>query len=177
MMNASSKKYFYVIFILLVALGGMYIWKTMAVKNVGQEQESRRLQWVEITHQTVAKNTRQFLRLAAIPLVWAIRSEMLKENYEQINEFLVQFVKEPHIRQILVAKIDGTVVVATDKKMEGAEFSSLYPGKFLDENETAVADDGMGNIFVISPIMAFNRKLGIFFLVYEPEKIALDAVQ
>ena len=176
-MNPGSKKYFYVIIALLVALAGMFIWKTVAEKNMQKQQESRRLQWVEITRQTITENTRQFLRLAAIPLVWAIKAEMLKENYEQINEFLVQFVKEPHIKQILVAKIDGMVVVATDKKLEGAAFSSLYPGEYLEKNETMVADDEKGNIFIVSPIMAFNRKLGIFFMVYEPEKTALDAVQ
>ena len=58
----------------------MFIWKTVAEKNMQKQQESRRLQWVEITRQTITENTRQFLRLAAIPLVWAIKAEMLKEN-------------------------------------------------------------------------------------------------
>lgn len=176
-MEQSSKKYFYIIVVLLVSLAGMYLWKTIAEKNVREEQESRRLQWVETTRQTITEKTRHFLRLATIPLVWAIKAEMLKENYEQINEFLIQFVKEPHIKQILVAKIDGMVVVATDKKLEGAAFSSLYPGEFLEKNETVVAEDEKGNILIVSPIMAFNRKLGIFFMVYEPEKIDMAAAQ
>ncbi len=177
MMNSSSKKYWVVIIVLLVAMGGMFLWKTIANKKLRQEQTAQQQQWAEVTRQTITENARQFLRLAAIPLVWAIRSEMLKENYEQINEFLIEFVKEAHIQQILVAKTDGKVVVATDKKKEGAPFASLFPGAFLEKNQTTVADDANGNIIVVSPIMAFNRKLGIFLMVYEPEKTALAAGQ
>ncbi|MBN2399156.1 MAG: hypothetical protein JXI33_02315 [Candidatus Aminicenantes bacterium] len=176
-MNPSSKKYWVVIIVLLVAMGGMFLWKTIAEKKLRQEQTAQRQQWAEVTRQTITENARQFLRLAAIPLVWAIRSEMLKENYEQINEFLIEFVKESHIKMILVATVDGTVVVATDKKLEGAAFSSLYPGGFLEKNETTVADDASGNIIIASPVMAFNRKLGIFFMVYEPERIAIATEQ
>ncbi|MBU4267504.1 MAG: hypothetical protein KJ808_01440 [Acidobacteria bacterium] len=173
-MEQSSKKYFYVIAVLLVALSGMYLWKTFSEQDVQKKQEVQRQQLVEKYQKTITEKTRYFLRLATTPFVWAIRKEMLRENYEQINEYLLQFIKEPHIRRILVAKSDGTVVVATDKKLEGLMFSSLYPADFLEKNEMVITDEKNGDILIISPIMAFNNKLGIFLMVYESEKIAVE---
>jgi putative NADH-flavin reductase len=176
-MERSSKKYFYVIAILLVALAGMYGWKTFTVQSVRTDQEVQRLKLVKVYQKAITEKTRYFLGLATTPFVWAIRKEMINENYEQINEYLIQFVKEPHVKRILVVKDDGTVAVATDKKLEGASFSSLYPSEFLEKNETVITDDKDGNIVIVAPIMGLNKKIGMFLMVYEPEKIAGDELK
>ncbi|HZV47588.1 MAG TPA: hypothetical protein VFG06_09630 [Thermodesulfovibrionales bacterium] len=125
----------------------------------------------------MTEKTRYFLRLTTTTFVWAIRKEMLRENYEQINEYLNQFVKEPHIKQVLVVKSDGTVAVATDKKLEGVAISSLYPNELIEKNEIEITDDQNGNMLILSPIMGFNKKLGMFLMVYEPGKITIEATQ
>lgn len=177
-MKESGKKYLYVIGVLVVLVFIMYLWKTIAVKNVQKQMEAQQIQLIEKSQQVITEKTRYFLRLTTTPFVWAIRKEMLRENYEQINEYLNQFVKEPHIKQILVVKSDGTVAVATDKKLEGVAFSSLYPNELMEKNEIVITDDKKnGNILVVSPIMGLNKKLGMFLMVYEPEKITIDVTQ
>lgn len=176
-MKQSGKKYFYVIGALIILLFLTYLWKVIAVNNVEKQMESRQIQLVQKSHQEITEKTRYFLRLTTNTFVWALRKEMLRENYEQINEYLVQFVKEPNIKQILVVKTDGTVAVATDKKLEGVSFSTLYPGRYEEATETVVADDEHGNILIASPIMGLNRKLGIVFLVYEHEKMPVPVTQ
>lgn len=173
-MEQSNKKFFYIIAALAVLLIGMYAWKAIAIKNIQKANESQRLQLVEKHQQDVTEKTRYFLNLTTTPFVWAIRKEMLKENYEQINEYLIQFVKNPRIKQIIVVKSDGTVAVSTDKKLEGAPFSSLYPQEFLEKTESAVSNDDQGNILIISPIMGFDKNLGTFLMVYQPEKGAVQ---
>lgn len=173
----SGKKYLYVIGVLVVLVFIMYLWKTIAVKNVQKRMEAQQIQLIEKSQQVITEKTRYFLRLTTTPFVWAIRKEMFRENYEQINEYLNQFVKEPHIKQILVVKSDGTIAVATDKKLEGVAFSSLYPNELMEKNEIFITNDKNGNILVISPIMGLNKKLGMFLMVYEPEKINIDTTQ
>ena len=97
------------------------------------------------------------------------------DNYNQINEYLNRFVKEPNIRQILVVKSDGTISVATDKKVEGAPFSSLFPQALIEQNEISISDDGKGNIRVVAPIMGLNAKLGLLIMIYEAGKINIEA--
>lgn len=176
-MKQSGKKNFYVIGGLIILLFLMYLWKVIAVNNVQKQMESRQIQLIQKSHQAITDKTRYFLRLTTTTFVWALRKEMLRENYEQINEYLIQFVKEPNIKQILVVKTDGTVAVATDKKLEGVAFSTLYPSRYEETTETVVADDENGNILIASPIMGLNRKLGIVFLVYEPEKMPVEVTQ
>lgn len=93
----------------------MYVWRMITVKNM----EAQRARLVQRSQQVVTSKTVDLLRLATIPLVWAVRKEMLRDNYDQINDYLTRFIKEPHIKQILVVKSDGSVAVATDKKVEG----------------------------------------------------------
>lgn len=176
-MKKSGKKYLYMIGLLVVLLFITYLWKTIAVKNVQKQMEARQIQIIEKSQQVLTEKTRYFLRLTTTTFVWAIRKEMLRENYEQINEYLNQFVKELHIKQILVVKADGTVAVATDKKLEGVAFSSVYPNELMEKNEIVITDDKNGNILVVSPIMGLSKKLGMFFMVYEPEKMNLDTTQ
>lgn len=176
-MEQNKKGYLYVIGILIILLIGMYFWKTLAVRSVEKKVEAQKAQIVEKSRQVITDKTKYFLRLTATPFIWAIRKEMLRENYEQINEYLVQFVKEPHIKQVLIARSDGTIIVATDKKLEGTALSSLHPQQLIGADEIVLSDDKSGNILVVAPVMGFNKKLGVFLMVYEPEKINFDVSQ
>lgn len=176
-MEKSGKKYLYMIAIFAVLLLGMYLWKIIAVNNVQKKTEAQRIEVMEKSQQIIAEKTRYFLRLTTTPLVWVIRKEMLKENYEQINEYLNMFIKEPHITQIIVVKSDGIVVAATDKKLEGVAFPSQYPKEYLEKNEIFITDGQDGRIVVISPIMGLSKKLGTFLMTYEPEKVNIEITQ
>ena len=176
-MKESGEKHLYVIGVLVVLVFIIYLWKNVAVKNVRERMEAQQIQLIEKSQQVMTEKTRYFLRLTTTTFVWAIRKEMLRENYEQINEYLNQFVKEPHIKQVLVVKSDGTVAVATDKKLEGVAISSLYPNELIEKNEIEITDDQNGNMLILSPIMGFNKKLGMFLMVYEPGKITIEATQ
>jgi hypothetical protein len=157
-MERGAKFCLYSIGFLVVVIISMYVWKITAVKTVEKQAQ-----------QVISENTREFLRLTATPLGWAVRKEMLTGNYGQINEYLVQFVKEPGIKQIMVVKSDGIIAVSTDKKLEGTAFSSLYPKEILDYDKTTVSDGELGNIQVIVPIMGFDKKLGLLLLIYKPQ--------
>jgi hypothetical protein len=166
---------FYTTCILIALLVCMFIWKDIAIRNMEKTMEAQRAKLLEKSQQAITSKTRDLLRLTTIPLVWAVRREMINENYGQINEYLNRFVKEPGIKQILVVKSDGTIAVATDKKMEGAPFSSLFPQELIEQNEISISDDGKGNIRVMAPIMGLDAKLGLLIMMYEPEKINIGA--
>lgn len=176
-MEQGHKKYLYVIAVLLVLLVGMYFWKVMAVKNVREKLDAQKIQVIEKAHQALSDNTRYFLRLATTPLTWAIRKELLRENLEQINDYTIQFVKDPHVKLILVVKEDGMVAVSTDKSKEGVAFSSLYPVGLLEKDEIVITEEKNGTLLITAPIMGLNKKLGMLLMSYEPEKISFDTVQ
>jgi hypothetical protein len=165
--TAGSKRiYLYIMGILVVLIAAMFLWKVITVRSVEKKSQ-----------QIMTSKTEELLRLTAIPFAWTIRKEMQKEDYDQINEYLNSFIKEPHIKMVLVVKTDGTVAAATDKKLEGKQFSSFYPEELLSPNDIRLSKDKDANILLVCPIMGLNARLGTALIIYEPEKIAFDVRQ
>ncbi len=158
----SKKTYLYSIGILVVLIAAMFFWKIFAVRSV--EKKSEHL---------ITSRTEELLRLTAIPFAWTMRKEMQKEDYDQINAYLNSFIQEPHIKMVLVVKTDGTIAAATNKKLEGRQFSSFYPGELLSSDDIRISRDKDATILLVCPVMGLNARLGTTVIVYEPEKIAL----
>jgi hypothetical protein len=153
--------------LLVLAIAGMYLWKNIAVTCV-------KAQLAERAGQVIADQNRLLLRLAVVPLVWAVRTEMISGNYAQINQYLSQFVKEKNMKGIVVAKPDGTIVAATNKKLEGAPVASVFPPSVLHEDKTTVTTLENGDIMVVSPVMGLSEKLGVLILLYTPPGYSLQ---
>jgi L-lactate utilization protein LutC len=156
-----------IILLLVVAIAGMYVWKNVAVNGV-------KAQLTENANRIIAEQNRSYLRLAVVPLVWAVRSEMIRDNYDQINQYLTQFVKEENIKEIVVAKPDGTIVVTTNKKFEGNPVSDILPPSVLEEDKLTVSSLENGDIMVVSPVMGLSAKVGVLILIYTPASYTLQ---
>ena len=70
-----------IIIILALAVAGMYAWKNLAIKRA-------EVHLTEQATQIITEQNSTFLRLVAVPLVWTVRSEMIRSNYDQINQYL-----------------------------------------------------------------------------------------
>ena len=157
-----------IILLLVIAVAGMYVWKNIAVNRAT-------VQLTEKAGRIITDQNRKFLRLAVVPLVWAVRSEMIRENYDQINLYLNQFVKEQNMKEIVVAKPDGAIVVSTNKKFEGKPVTDIFPASVLQEDKLMVSTLENGDIMVASPVMGLSTKVGVLILLYTPESYNLQA--
>lgn len=167
----SMKKYWYIMGALAVLVVIVFIWKGIEVGNLEKEREEERVVLNEYYQKAIIHQNEEMLRLVTIPFVWAVRKEMLRENYEQINEYFVQFIKEQDVKQILIAKPDGTIVVSTDKKLEGMSFASMYPPDLLEQETVFVKMNADGTIWVAAPVLGLNTKLGVLFMIYQPKPV------
>jgi hypothetical protein len=159
--------HFYVILFLLLAVAGMYIGKNMAVSKTRAELTQR-------AAQVIGEQNRSLLRLASIPFVWAVRSEMLRGNLDQVNQYLTLFVKEPGMKEIIVAGPDGVGLVATNKKREGATVTGSFPPEVLKSNVTMLSTLVNGDLVVAAPVMGLNSRLGTLILVSSPAQYSLE---
>jgi len=153
---------------LFLVIAGMYLWKNIAVSRAKAQLSER-------AGQIIKDQNSSFLRLAVVPLVWAVRTEMISGNYHQINQYLGQFVKEQNMKEIVVVKSDGTVMAATNKKREGTQVVGVFPPSVLQEDKTTVSTQENGDIMVVSPIMGLSEKLGVLILLYTPPGYSLQA--
>lgn len=157
-----------IILLLASAVAGMYVWKNVAVKKTT-------VQLTEKADRIITDQNRMFLRLAVVPLVWAVRSELIRENYDQINLYLNEFVKEQNMKEIVVAKPDGAIMVATNKKFEGKPVTDIFPASVLQEDKLTVSYLENGDIMVASPVMGLSTKVGVLILLYTPASYSLQA--
>lgn len=156
-----------VMLLLVLVIAGTYIWKNVAVSSAKTEL-------TQLATQVIGEQNRSHLRLVSIPLVWAIRSEMIRGNYDQVNQYLTQFVKEPGMKEIIVAGPDGKGVVATNKKREGAYVTDSFQQDLLQKDTATVSALENGEILVTAPIMGLNSRLGTLILVCSAPSYSLE---
>lgn len=156
----------FVILLLMLAVAGTYAWKNMAVAKA-------RIELTQRAEQLIGEQNKTYLELVAVPLAWAVRGEMIRDNYDQVNQYLAQFIKEKGMKELVVARPDGKVVAATNKKLEGAAITDSFPAEVLQVDSTTLTTMANGEIMVVSPVMGLSEKLGILVLVYRPVTFVL----
>ncbi|MDD2636538.1 MAG: hypothetical protein PHW82_13685 [Bacteroidales bacterium] len=102
------------------------------------------------------------LLLTAKTFSWAIRSELLRDNQEQIDQFFNEFIKNPDIIKLQLINPETFVVeLSTDKKDEGKTNISY---KFITEQ---VIKKDATDFLIITPITGLNKKIGIFVIQFQ----------
>lgn len=91
---------------------------------------------------------------------WAVRSELLRENFEQVDLLFNTFVKESNMVKISLINIETQKVqLSTDKKLENELFTEL---DLLKLNELTV-----DNNRIVAPISRLNKQLGLLIVDFE----------
>ena len=160
--------------LLIVALG-MYGWKVAAVDAVENRLAQLEAQQAEAQAQLAAQakqvdeaRTEEALRLFSIPFAWVIRRELMAGNMNQVDQYFGQVVQIRGFESAVLAKPDGKVIVASDRKKLAENFSSLYPDVDLNSTETKVEKTSNGIFRAVIPILGLNKHLGVVVLEYLP---------
>jgi hypothetical protein len=153
--------------LLIFALAGTYVWKNIAVSRARAELAQR-------ATTVLVEQNRSSLRLATIPLVWVVRNEMMRGSFDQLNQYLAEFVKEPNMKEILVTRLDGRIVAATNKKREGTPVTSAFPVDMLRVEAITVTTLENGDLLVVAPVLGLNARLGTLILVASPSHSLLE---
>lgn len=159
---------------LLFLIAIMYQWKTISVNSVKEDMKAERKHLTAKLNQIVLDKNMELVRLTAIPLSWAVRGEMVKDNYEYIDQYFKQLVRANRFTSITLSAADGKIIVATDKSLEGKMVANVYSPTVQDQYETTVKVLPNGEIMAVVPVLGVAGKLGVMVLSYAPETINLD---
>jgi hypothetical protein len=160
----------YLVFILIIVSAGIYLWGYIRVKSFERRMKERETEILQKTQIIVNEKTKDFLKITALPLVWAVRKDMMRGNYEQINDYMERLVQEKGFKEILLVDPRGIIGLATDKKLQGQKFADYYPAEILEVDDVRVFGDS-DIIRVAAPVMGINAKLGVLVFTYTPEKV------
>ncbi|MGK2951564.1 MAG: hypothetical protein ACSLEZ_04145 [Thiobacillus sp.] len=158
----------------LVIIGWLYVSKGIAVRQaqdaVTQAQESvtvKHAEWVKQAEVRQAEIVKQSLSQFGVPLAWAIRREMIGGNLDQVDQYVTDLVKLDGFGGVTVAKADGSIVVASDRRHLGTAFGSLYAERYLTAAQITAEETAPGQWLLVVPVMGLNARLGTVAIDYQ----------
>jgi len=99
------------------------------------------------------------LQMTAKTFSWAIRSELIRGNKDQINQYFNEFIKIPGILKLqLINTEDSVIIISTDKKDVGTQNIDYNN---IKSQETNI---GFSELKIVTPISGINIQMGVFIL-------------
>ena len=161
---AFIKRHF-IIAILAVALIVVIIWYSAKNKATNERADNRETELI-LKHET-ERHTMEInnLEFASIVFSWAVRSELLRDNQENLNQLLTIFTQKSGADLVqLINPENKEILLSSDKKFEG----TIYQKELnFDINESAIIEED-NSVQILTPVMGFNTQIGI--LIVEKNK-------
>lgn len=123
----------------------------------------------------VEQNNHDMLRLFTRPMVWSIRSEMLRGNKEQVDMLISDIVREDNFRNIFVVNAEGEILSSTNKRQEGQQATEFIEPEMLAMDATTIVTGDDNVLTLYSPILGFDRRIGTLVIEYIPEAFELSS--
>ncbi len=159
------KRHWFVISLLAVIVI-IILWALIKVEIIQKRSVTEKEQLVALYVNKMDSLMLSNMELTTKVFSWAIRSEMTRQNMEQVNQFFSSFVKEPNISKIqLIDPVTAKVLLSSDKKDEGTIIENQ---QILQAERIIQLSDETGDK-IVSPVMGLDTRIGV--LVIELEKI------
>ncbi|MDQ4140913.1 MAG: hypothetical protein M3142_10350 [Bacteroidota bacterium] len=155
--------------VFLVLLAGIWIWKSIQINNLKKEAAREKQMLQDQASKMIVTAHEEHLTHLAKPFVWAVRTEMLNKNISQVSQYANDLVKEKNFQSIVITNEKGTIISATDKKIEGKDYTTIGNQNYLSGNSTRV-NQVKDQLVMSSPIMGFNSRLGTAIITYNLQR-------
>lgn len=152
------------VFFLIVCLLILFAWAKFKIYFLEKNYSEQQKEIINNYELKIDSLTISRMELTAKTFSWAIRSELMRENLEQVDQFFLNFIREPEIKKLqLLNPENGAILLSTDKKDEGQFVAddSILKAEF----QKTINDSVMFKI--ITPIMGLNNKIGIVVIDIE----------
>ncbi|AKH37067.1 MULTISPECIES: hypothetical protein [Nitrosomonas] len=166
---------------LLVFLGILLLviaWKYIAVSQAESRVDRERVQItqdLETERSIMMRRAREYAdsqynkeeeRFGQV-LSWAVRGELIRNNLDQVSQYLNELVKMKDTERVVLIGDDGKLLVSTDKKLEEAEGKDLYPAEVLQKRKITMLSDVNGKKLLVVPVMGLNSRLATVVVSYK----------
>lgn len=153
----------------------LLVWKAIAVSKVESDMAKRlETERVLITQQAREYADQQYVkeeeRFGQV-LAWAVRGELIRNNVDQIDQYLSEIVKMKDTERVVLIGDDGQLLVSTDKRLEETKGTEIYPREILNLQKITVRSDVDGKKILVVPVMGLNKKIATVVVSYRHSKL------
>ena len=146
----------------------VYLIKQSEISKINQKHKTAMDNICHKADSLVAASNMENLQNVTRVFAWAVRSEILRNNMEQINTYMTELVRIKGFTDISLLGNDGIVKVSTNKKFEGI----VYPGPVTKElaqiTQVSSRTDEKGNVMSVCPVVGLDSRLGSLVINYSP---------
>jgi hypothetical protein len=155
------KRFFLITVPLIIALlvGGIFLTRYQG------EQSLKEL--AELAESRSVVMQRQDIQLFSLPLAWSVRKELMHSNYDQIDEYFNEMIRQKGFSVFMLVDPAGMVKLSTDRKLQGSSFLSHYPQMRLNAMVPVSYALSEGRSLFLVPVMGLNEKIGTIAFVYK----------
>jgi hypothetical protein len=151
--------------VIVLLAGGIFVVRYLGEQKLQEQARLAESRFVDVQRQDIGS--------FAVPLAWAVRKELIKQNYDQIDEYFNQLIRRKGFGLIMLVDPSGIVKVSTDRKFQGSSFSQRYPGFRLDATALVSYRVQEGKSIYLVPVMGLNDKIGTIAFVYSYRELSL----
>ena len=160
----------FTIIIALIAIVIVYIWKDNQARK--QKEMIENMATVQLM-----QNNIEMLKLLSKPLIWSIRSEMLRGNLEQVNIYTNDMVKEKNFQFIYVVSPGDSILISTDKKFQGQSAKGMFDNELLKTDSLIAVNNANETVTIFAPVMGYDSRLATLVYSYAPEKLLFQPAE
>lgn len=147
--------------VLTVLLLVVFIWFSIKISINEKNFNNEKTQLITQYESKIDSLQIKHLEFATEVFSWSVRSELLRNNTENLNQLLSVFVRQSGADLVqLVNPKDNIVLLSSDKKFEG---TSLETTAFSNLTSTTVYTEE-NSVKIVSPVMGFNDKIGVLIV-------------
>ncbi len=164
------------VLVLLIAI--VFVWSRLSIgaaesrlekerQELTQKYEAQRVALLERTWQASARQDDEAQRRFGTALAWAVRAELIRNNLDQVDQFFNAIARMERVKRVVLASQEGKVLLASDKRYQGGEFTALYDAALLATPQVSVLAGPDGDRRLVLPIMGITARLGTVVLDYD----------
>jgi hypothetical protein len=121
----------------------------------------------------ITNSYKEHLKLLPKPYPWAVQSELLKGNINQVNLYANEMAKEKNLQNIVVTN-DKRVIISSPEKNEGLQFANVRKSYYLNIDTTLFENIDDSTLVMSGLVMGFNSRLGTIMITYKFKRPEFD---
>lgn len=152
----SRSKYYLGLIIIII---GILIWHFSKIYFIERNTEKEKNEIITKYEVKLDSLNASQMQQTAKVFSWAIRSELIRGNKDQINQYFNEYIKTPGILKLqLINSEDSKIEISTDKKDEG-----VHNVNYININEQKIIS-GSPELKIVTPISGMNKQIGVFIM-------------
>ena len=148
-------------FVLFIALVVCVVWATYRINSDKKQYEKDKIELTTKYEIQIDSLELKSIEFSSTVFSWSVRSELLRENVENLNQLLTVYVKESNANLVQLVNLEDKIItISSDKQYEGNSF--VIPANTdLTKQRTVVSDSKMT---VYTPVMGYTGTIGLLIV-------------